>query len=67
LDVLDAAEDGRIAFRDLPSAIEAELSTNQLAKLGSLGWHVTTVKLEMEVAGEIARVPGAKPQQLQRL
>jgi hypothetical protein len=42
------------------------LPREDLEQLGSLRWHVTTVKLELEVAGEIARVPGVRPQHLVR-
>jgi len=66
LTILEESESGYIAFKDLPAAVEMQLSTNQLAKLGSLGWHVTTVKLNMEVEGEIIRVAGVKPQRLMK-
>jgi len=32
--------------------------------LGSWGWHFTTVKLNMEVEGELLRAEGVSPQQL---
>ena len=64
LDTLEEAEEGYVYFKNLNGAVEEQLTTNQLAKLGSLGWHVTTVKLNMEVEGEILRVEGAKPQRL---
>lgn len=66
LETLDEAESGYVLFKDLPAIVESHLTTNQLAKLGSLGWHVTTVKLNMEVEGEIVRVTGAKPQRLMK-
>lgn len=53
-------------FKELPAKVAERLNPDQCAKLGSLGWHVTTVKLELEVRGEIARVPGARPQKLIR-
>lgn len=53
-----------LPFSQLPGAVKARLSADGLARLGSLGWHVTTVKLELEVRGEIERVPGATPQRL---
>ena len=64
--VLDAVGDDGIAFKDLKSAVEPRLSDNVKADLGSLGWHLTTVKLEMECAGDIARVEGRSPQYLIR-
>lgn len=42
--------------KDLRDAVGAELSPDQLERLGKLGWHVVTVKLELEVRGEIARL-----------
>jgi len=58
-----AGEEG-IAFSELPKAVEKLLPDSDLADLGSVGWHVTTVKLELEVRGEIARVAGKSPQRL---
>jgi len=52
------------AFNELTSRVAPRLTEQQKADMGSLGWHVTTVKLELEVRGEIERVEGAKPQQL---
>jgi len=37
-----------------------------LARLGSVGWHTTTVKLNMEVKGELQRLSGVNPQRLIR-
>ncbi len=53
-------------FTDLFNLVPKHLTEDQLAKLGSVNWHVTSVKLEMEVRGEIARIPGASPQRLIR-
>ena len=53
-------------FKDLADDVQARLTSNQLAKLGSLKWHVTTVKLNMEVEGEIERVPRQTPQTLRK-
>ena len=66
LDVLEEGEDGQIAFKDLAKHVEPHLTSNQIAKLGSLGWHVTTVKLNMEVDGELERVPRKSPQTLRK-
>lgn len=38
------------------------LTDDERAELGSVPWHVTTVKLDLEVRGELARVEGATPQ-----
>lgn len=66
LNVLDEASDGQIVFKDLAGHVQAQLTSNQLAKLGSLKWHVTTVKLNMEVEGEVERVPRKTPQTLRK-
>ena len=39
---------------------------DERAALGNVMWYTTTVKLEMEVAGEIRRVDGVTPQRLVR-
>jgi hypothetical protein len=62
--ILTVLAEGEMTFLDLTSACKIRMADADLAKLGSLGWHVTTVKLELECRGEIARVPGSKPQLL---
>lgn len=64
--VESAGPDG-LPLAQLVAAVKARLSQGDLARLGSLGWHCTTVKLEMEVAGEIARAPGKGAQRLVRV
>ena len=66
LDALEAAPGGQIYFKDLADLVKARLTAEQFANLGSTGWHVTTVKLNMEVEGELARVADRKPQSLKR-
>ena len=63
LDILSNSEDG-VEFRSLPALIDARLCAEQRAKLGSVSWYTTTVKLDMEVKGDIERVPSARPQRL---
>ena len=53
-------------FTDLFKLVPKRLTDDQLSKLGSVNWHVTTVKLELEVRGEISRVAGKGPQKLTR-
>lgn len=60
--VRSAGPDG-FAFSDLKECVRKALSPDQLKDLGSLGWYVTTVKLNMEVEGDIARLP-VTPQRL---
>ena len=65
LDIVPDDETG-IEFKRLPALIEERLSEDDLQRLGSLGWYTTTVKLDLEVRGEIERIPGVKPQRLRR-
>lgn len=51
-------------YDDVRDAVGARLSEEEAAKLGKLGWHVITVKLELEVRGEIERVKAKGPQQI---
>ena len=66
LDELTESEDGQVIFSNLAQSVSNRLTSNQLAKLGSVNWHVTTVKLNMETEGEIERVPRLKPQRLRK-
>ncbi|MEO1139024.1 MAG: hypothetical protein AAFW87_06170 [Pseudomonadota bacterium] len=60
--ILDVLRRGEIEFRGLKDAVRADLASVDLAALGSIGWHVTTAKLELDVRGEVDRVPGQTPQ-----
>ena len=53
-------------FQKLPALVKKQLSRKDLTELGSVGWFTTTVKLELEVRGEICRVDGVSPQRLLR-
>ena len=50
----------------LSDRVERQLSGDVRAKLGSILWYAITVKLNMEVEGELRRVPGSQPQRLLR-
>ena len=63
LEVVGQAGQDGARFSDLAGAVKTRLSAEERAALGSVGWHVTTVKLEMEVAGDLRRLPGS-PQRL---
>ena len=41
--------EGNVPFSELTERTGAKLADNDRAKLGSIGWHVTTVTLELEV------------------
>ncbi|MFK7888168.1 MAG: hypothetical protein AB8G16_15010 [Gammaproteobacteria bacterium] len=63
LAAVPTAEPGVVA-KDLPAMVGDQLDADDKAQLGSITWYTTTVKLNMEVDGELARVAGAKPQRL---
>lgn len=60
------ADDTGVEFKRLPDLVRQNLSADDLGHLGSVSWYTTTVKLDLEVRGEIERIPGAKPQRLHR-
>ena len=59
------AEHGEsMAFKDLPGEVARRLSEQDRAHLGSVSWYTTVVKLDLEVKGELKRIPGSRPQRL---
>ncbi|MEL7100410.1 MAG: hypothetical protein AAGM84_16415 [Pseudomonadota bacterium] len=64
--ILDLLSGGPMVYNDVRDAVGARLTEDEAERLGKLGWHVITVKLELEVRGEIARVPGKGPQKIRR-
>jgi hypothetical protein len=64
LEIVKNSKEG-VLFKDLSFLVEKSMDPNTLQKLGSVPWYTTTVKLEMEVQGEIKRIPGSNPQRLQ--
>jgi hypothetical protein len=60
-------EEPGFPFKELAKGVKASLDPAVLEELGSVGWHTTTVKLDLEARGEVARVKGARPQRLMRL
>lgn len=59
-----ALSNGAVPFAELKDRVAPLLSAEDLAHMGSLGWHVTTVKLELEVRGDVSRLPGKGAQKL---
>jgi tRNA A37 threonylcarbamoyltransferase TsaD len=55
-----------VAFSELPGLVGNALSPAERARLGSVAWYTTTVKLHMETTGELERVAGAHPQRIRR-
>jgi hypothetical protein len=51
--------EGEVLFKDLPAEVELQLKGTFE---GSIGWYVTTVKLDLEARGVIERIPGSTPQ-----
>jgi 8-oxo-dGTP diphosphatase len=65
--ILAVIEDaGAVFWAELDGLVAARMREEELAQMGSLKWYLVTVKLEMEVRGEIERVPGRGRQQLRR-
>ena len=52
---------GELTFTGLTDAVKAQLGNSFD---GSVGWYVTTVKLDLEARGLIERIPGRRPQTL---
>ncbi len=52
---------GALTFNDAAAQAHSMLGGNFS---GSISWYVTTVKLDLEARGEIARVPKSSPQRL---
>ena len=65
LKVVPEREPG-VAAKDLPKLVADALQADIKEKLGSIAWHTTTVKLDMEVRNELRRLPKVKPQHLVR-
>ena len=57
-------QEQEIFFAELPDKVGGVLGHEAKKELGSLTWHVTTVKLHMETEGEIRRVPGKGRQRI---
>lgn len=64
--VIPKSKEG-VKFEDLPELVEQALGADERARLGSVVWHTVTVKLHLEVTGEIERVPGVSPQRVRRI
>lgn len=64
--ILRALEEsgGGLSFEELPRHVERLLADRERTELGSITWHTTTVKDDLEGKGEIRRAPDSKPQRL---
>jgi hypothetical protein len=54
-------------IKELAKSVAAFLSKEHLEELGSVGWHTTSIKLDLEACGLIERIPGRSPQWLRRV
>ena len=54
-----------VAFAELSELVRPLLAGTAFGD-ASVGWHVTTVKLDLEARGWVARVPGRGPQHVIR-
>jgi len=64
LAVMRAADGEPLGFTELRTVAKDQMDEEALSRLGSWGWHFTTVKLNLEVQGEIKRAAGTGPQKL---
>ena len=62
--IIDVMATGEVRFAELPGLVRDRLNKEDLDRIGSISWNVTTVKLEMETRGEIIRLEGKGPQRL---
>ena len=53
--ILAELSNGPVPFGELTDLVRTNLPESARAELGSVGWHVTTVKLELEVRSEVRR------------
>ncbi len=65
LQVVPATPAG-VPFARLTDLVADRLDPELCRRLGSVKWHTVTVKLHLEVLGEIERVSGVTPQHLRR-
>jgi hypothetical protein len=63
LNILKSQPDG-VLFSELGALVEQNLSEYEKQNLGSVNWYTTTVKLDLEVRGEIRRAEKETPQRL---
>ena len=65
LGVLPTEGEG-VPFKELPGMVAAVIGNDARARLGSISWYTTTVKLDLEVKGKVRRVGNSGPQRLLR-
>ena len=60
--ILAELHEGDVPFSQLSARVGSRLSAEALNQIGSVGWHVTTVKLELECRREVFRCHQRGPQ-----
>lgn len=63
LNILKSQPDG-VLFSELTELVSQNLSEYEKQNIGNVYWYVTTVKLDLEVKGEIRRLDKVTPQVL---
>ena len=53
-----------VPFKELPDRVRQHLGEEEAAQTGSINWFTTTIKLELEVRGEVRRLDQLGPQVL---
>lgn len=53
-----------VPFKDVPDLVATSLDPAVRIRIGSIAWHVVTVKLHLEVLGEVERIPNITPQRV---
>ena len=67
LNVVPEVEQGEgILFKELTQKVETLLTPSEIEKLGSVNWHTTCVRLDMEIKGELTRIKRDNEQRLYR-
>lgn len=64
LDAVREAGPEGFKWADMKDAVAARLTPDQLDRLGKVGWHTVTVKLELECREELARLDAKGPQRV---
>ena len=64
LDVVRGAGPDGYKWSDMSDAVAERLTQDQLDRLGKVGWHTVSVKLEMEVRRELIRLDVKGPQRI---
>lgn len=59
--LLNRLKQGDATITELRNAVFRAIDAKTKERLGSVNWHTTSVRLEMEVRGDISRLKGVVP------